>query len=38
MLQESYQLLFVMCLAPVLVFFIGAGLLSMFQNNYGIEE
>ena len=36
--QESYHLLFVMCLAPVLIFFIGAGLLSIFQNDREIEE
>lgn len=33
MIQESSYLLFVMCLAPVFIFFIGAGMLSAFNKN-----
>ena len=32
MLQESNDLLFFMCLAPVFIFFIGAGLLSILKS------
>jgi hypothetical protein len=38
MIQESSNLLFVMCLAPVFIFFIGAGMLSAFKKISGIEE
>ncbi len=38
MVQESNILLFTMCLAPVFIFFIGAGLLSVFKGSRGIEE
>lgn len=38
MVQEINTLLFTMCLAPVFIFFIGAGLFSVLKNSSGIEE
>jgi len=38
MMQEGSTLLFVMCLAPVFIFFMGAGLLSVFNKSREIEE
>ena len=32
MMQDNIYLLFVMCLAPVFIFFIGAGMLSVLKK------
>jgi hypothetical protein len=33
MIQESYYFILIMCLAPVLTFFVGAGLLTILESN-----
>jgi len=38
MMQEGSTLLFIMCLAPVFIFFMGAGLLSALNKSSEIEE
>jgi hypothetical protein len=38
MIQESSTLLFVMCLAPVFIFFMGAGLLAAFKKTMKLRS
>lgn len=33
MIQESHYFMMVMCLAPVLTFFVSAGLFTVFKKN-----
>jgi hypothetical protein len=33
MIQESGYFIMIMCLAPVLTFFVGAGILTFFKNS-----